>query len=80
MSEAVSEPSFAQVFDTASNHVFESWTDADLFRAIDTPENGEPGEAQDREIAEYVAELQKRRDDRIAQAAREDELRAKYQI
>ncbi len=67
-------------YDTASNHIFDSWKDADLFRAIDAPENGEPGEAQDREVQEYVDELKRRGEARAAQAAREEHLRAKYQI
>jgi hypothetical protein len=71
---------YSQVFDTRSNHLFESWTDADLYRAIDAPENGEPGERQDEEIAEYVEELKKRKAAREALAARSAELREKYQI
>lgn len=71
---------FNQVFDTASAHIFESWTDKDLYRAIDAPEHPEPGEAHDNEIAEYVAELQKRVVERARLAARSAEIRRQYGI
>lgn len=67
-------------FDTRSNHLFDSWKDADLYRAIDLPENGEPGPAQEREIEEYVEELKRRHALRAAEAARRAELDRKYGI
>lgn len=66
-------------YDTASNHVFDSWTDKDLYRAIDAPEHPE-GPARDAEILEYVEELKKRKAEAERLAARSAELREKYQI
>jgi hypothetical protein len=66
--------------DTATAHLYTSWTDADLYRAIQTPENAEDGERREVEIAEYVAELKSRAAKRAAQTVREAELREKYQI
>ena len=72
--------SFQQIFDTLSNHVFGSWTDVDLYRAIDNPEIKTPGPAQDAEIAEYVEELRKRQGYREREANRREELREKYRL
>jgi hypothetical protein len=55
----------------SSRQDYSSWTDDDLYRAIDA----DPDCA-----AEYVEELKERKAAREAQAARNDELRAKYQI
>lgn len=75
------DSSFAAVMAVASQQsLFAHWTDADLYRAIDLPENGEPGEAQEREIAQYVEELRKRSTLRELQAQREAELREKYRL
>lgn len=70
----------SQNFDTPGAHLFDSWKDADLYRAIDLPENGEPGEAQDREIAEYIEELKRRAATRAAEAQRRYDLNCKYGI
>ncbi len=78
--EELAEMFAPQNFDTADAHVYDSWTDNDLYRAIDSPENAEDGERREAEIAEYVAELKTRKAAREAQAAREAELRSKYQI
>jgi hypothetical protein len=67
-------------YDTASAHCFDSWKDSDLYRAIDLPENGEPGEAQDREIEEYAAELRRRYEERRDQIQREHALRIRHSI
>lgn len=64
----------------ATRQTYESWTDRDLFRAIEMPEITEPGLARDAEIAEYVQELQLRKDARESESATEARLREKYQI
>lgn len=74
--EELAEILAPQNFDTLSAHLFDSWTDADLYRAIDAPEH--PGD--EAEIAEYVEELKKRKAAREALAVRSSELREKYQI
>jgi hypothetical protein len=66
----------SEVFDTASNHLFDSWTDKDLYRAIDNPEH--PGDGA--EIAEYVSELQKRVVERARLALRSAEIRRQHNI
>lgn len=70
----------AMVFDTLSNHLFDSWTDRDLYRAIDAPEYPEGHPKHEAEVLEYVDELKKRKAAREALAARSSELREKYQI
>lgn len=64
----------------ASLGPFASWTDSDLYRAIELPEIKDPGSAQEAEIAEYVEELRKRKAVRQADAEREEALRSKYRI
>jgi hypothetical protein len=80
----VSEPTsaelargYAAAFDTASMHQFESWTDADLYRAIKTEPEG-PGQAE--AIAEYVEELRARAAARARQAELEVMLKARYNL
>jgi hypothetical protein len=67
---------FSQIFDTASAHLFDSWTDKDLYRAIDNPER--PGD--EAEIAEYVEELKKRQAERERLAQRSAEIRKQHNI
>jgi hypothetical protein len=80
----VSEPTpvevargYAAAFDTAAMHQFESWTDADLYRAIDAEPEG-PGQAE--AIAEYVEELRARAAARARQAELEAMLQARYSL
>lgn len=68
---------FAAAFDTATMHQFESWKDADLYRAIDTEPEG-PG--QDAAIAEYVEELRARAAARARQEELETMLKARYNL
>lgn len=65
--------------DTASAHLYESWTDADLYRAIASPEHPE-GAARDAEIAEYVAEIGYRIAGRAALLALEERVNRTYGI
>lgn len=67
-------------FDTASAHQFDSWTDNDLYRAIENPEIQEPGPARDAELTEYVEELRRRAAARAADAQRRHDLNVKYGI
>ncbi len=69
----------AMVFDTLTAHQYDSWKDADLYRAIDNPEH-KTGPAREAEIAEYVGELIRRRDVRAAQESLEQRLRDMYRI
>lgn len=66
-------------FDTASAHQYDSWTDADLHRAIEHPEHEGTAFAA-AEIAEYVEELRSRNAARAAQAALEERNRDKYRL
>ncbi len=66
-------------YDTASAHQYDSWRDADLYRAIANPEHPE-GPARDAEVAEYVAELKRRGEARAAQDELEQRLRSQYRI
>jgi hypothetical protein len=69
-----------QTFDTISAHQYDSWKDADLYRAIDAPEYPAGHPKHEAEIAEYVQELKNRKAEAERLAARSAELREKYQI
>lgn len=68
---------FEDAYRAASMGNFSSWTDGDLYRAIETEPEG-PGHGP--AVAEYVGELRRRDAERAEAAAREARLRAKYQL
>lgn len=66
---------FASAWDSATMHIFHSWTDGDLYRAI----AGEPaGPGQGAAILEYVAELKRRREATAKQADLEAALNLEH--